>query len=115
MDYRAIEQKLKRAMKDQGTYTRAMDISISIAAGSYACYLKAREEVQSMPICSKRKSREGNEYKVVNPEFQIMLDMAEQTRKALRELRLTRATIESGSDDDEIDDLIREVDNAGKE
>lgn len=115
MEYKSIEQKLKRAMKEQGTYTRAMDVSIALAAGSYACYLKAREEVADLPLCSTRRSREGNEYKVINPEFSIMLDMAEQTRKALRELRLTRATIESGSDDDEVDQLIREVENAGKE
>lgn len=103
-------------MKAQRTYSKAMDISISLAAGSYMAYLKAREEVEGLKsVCTTRRSREGNEYKVVNPEFYVMQDAAEQTRKALRELRLTRATIEGGDADDDVDRLIKEVENAGKE
>lgn len=103
-------------MKEQGTYSRAMEISISLAAGSYMAYLKARGEVEELDsVCTTRTSREGNVYKVVNPEFSVMQDAAEQTRKALRELRLTRATIEAGSEDDEVDNLIKAVEDAGKE
>lgn len=112
--YKNIEQRLRKAMKEQGTYSKAMDFPISLAAGSYMAYLKARDVVQDMDICATRVSREGNEYKVINPEYEVMLDMAEQTRKALRELRLTRATIEAGSDDDEVDNLVKLVDDAGK-
>ena len=103
-------------MRQQGTYSKAMDITISLAAGSYMAYLMARDEVSRLPsVCTTRTSREGNVYKVVNPEFAVMQDAAEQTRKALRELRLTRATIEAGSEDDDVDKLIKEVENAGKE
>lgn len=66
-------------------------------------------------VCMTRISRENNEYKVVNPEFSVMQDAAEQTRKALRELRLTRATIEADDENDEVDELIKKVENAGKE
>ena len=52
---------------------------------------------------------------MVNPEFSVMQDAAEQTRKALRELRLTRATIEADDENDEVDELIKKVENAGKE
>lgn len=115
-DIKDIEQKLRRAMRQQGTYSKAMDITISLAAGSYMAYLMARDEVSRLPsVCTTRTSREGNVYKVVNPEFAVMQDAAEQTRKALRELRLTRATIEAGSEDDDVDKLIKEVENAGKE
>ena len=103
-------------MKEQDTYSKAMDISISLAAGSYMAYLKARDEVADLKsVCIIRKSREGHEYKIVNPEFSVMQDAAEQTRKALRELRLTRATIEAESEKDEIDELNEKVENAGKE
>lgn len=103
-------------MKEQGTYSKAMDISISLAAGSYMAYLKARNDVEDLTgCCVIRKSREGNEYKVPHPEYAIMADMAEQTRKSLRELRLTRATIESSAENDEVDELIKDVENAGKE
>lgn len=115
-DIKAIEQKIRRAMREQKTYSKAMEITISLAAGSYMAYMKARDEVARLDsVCTIRKSREGNEYKVVNPEFYVMQDAAEQTRKALRELRLTRATIEGGSDEDEVDKLIEAVNNAGKE
>lgn len=57
-------------MREQGTYSKAMEISISLAAGSYMAYLKARDEVSKLDkVCMTRISRENNEYKVVNPEF----------------------------------------------
>lgn len=112
--YENIEKKIRRAMKEQGTYSKAMEISISLAAGSYMAFLKAREAIVSMDICTTRMSREQHEYKVLNPEYGVMSDMAEQTRKALRELRLTRATIEGGIDKDEVDELISKVEDAGK-
>nr|DAM09756.1 MAG TPA: terminase small subunit [Caudoviricetes sp.] len=114
--YEDIEKKIRKAMREQGTYSKAMEISISLAAGSYMAYLKARDEVSKLDkVCMTRISRENNEYKVVNPEFSVMQDAAEQTRKALRELRLTRATIEADDENDEVDELIKKVENAGKE
>lgn len=115
---KSIEQKIRKAMKQQNTYSKAMELSIGLAAGSYLAYLKAREDVENLDsCCTVRISRENNEYKVPHPEFKIMLDAAEQTRKYLRELRLTRATIESGSDEDEVDNLINavEAEDAGEE
>lgn len=114
--YEDIEKKIRKAMREQGTYSKAMEISISLAAGSYMAYLKARDEVSKLDkVCMTRISRENNESKVVNPEFSVMQDAAEQTRKALRELRLTRATIEADDENDEVDELIKKVENAGKE
>ena len=54
-----------------------MEISISLAAGSYMAYLKARTKSQIDKVCMTRISRENNEYKVVNPEFSVMQDAAE--------------------------------------
>lgn len=116
MEIKSIEAKIRKAMKEQGTYSKAMEFTISLAAGSFMAYTKARGEVSGLEhVCMERESREGNKYKVVNPEFSVMFDAAEQTRKALRELRLTRATIEGGSDEDEVDNLVKDVENAGKE
>lgn len=107
---KTIESRLRKAMKEQGTYSPAMEISISLAAGAYMGYLKAREDVEEMDTCCCiRKSREGHDYRVPYPEFRVMCDMAELTRKALRELRLTRSTIEGGADEDEVDQLVNEV------
>ena len=73
--YEDIEKKIRKAMREQGTYSKAMEISISLAAGSYMAYLKARDEVSKLDkVCMTRISRENNEYKVVNPEFSVMQD-----------------------------------------
>ena len=118
MNSSAIEKKIKAAMEQQGTYSEAMDFSISLAAGAYMAYLKARSDVQKLKGCAvERKSREGHPYKIPHPEFKIMYDMAETARKAFRELCLTRATIEGGSDEDDVDQLINDVnaEDAGEE
>lgn len=105
-----IESRLRKAMKEQKTYSAAMEISISLAAGSLLAFLKAREDVEKLgECCSIRMSRERHEYKVPHPEFKMMLDAAEQARKYLRELRLTRATIEGGSEEDDVDRLVKDV------
>lgn len=110
MDCKTIENRIRKAMRSQGTYSKAMEISISIAAGAYMAYLKAREDVEILDgCCMTRMSREQNEYKVAHPEFKVMADMAEIARKYMRELRLTRATIEGGADEDEVDKLVDDV------
>lgn len=110
MDCKKIESKIRSAMKQQGTYSKAMEISISLAAGAYMAYLLARDDVEKLTeCCDVRISREGHAYKVAHPEFKVMADMAEIARKYLRELRLTRATIEGGADEDEVDELINDV------
>lgn len=112
MDCKEIERKIRTAMKQQGTYSKAMEISIMLAAGPLLAYLKARKAIADLndECCATRKSREGHEYKIVHPEYKLMYDMAEMSRKYLRELRLTRATIEGFVDDDDVDELIKKVD-----
>lgn len=115
---KSIEQKLRKAMKEQDTYSPAMEFTITIAAGLLLGFYKARSDVEELTgCCTTRLSREHNEYKVPHPEFKMMADLAEQIRKYLRELRLTRATIENGADEDDVDQLINAVtaEDAGEE
>lgn len=105
-------------MKEQDTYSPAMEFTITIAAGLLLGFYKARSDVEELTgCCTTRLSREHNEYKVPHPEFKMMADLAEQIRKYLRELRLTRATIENGADEDDVDQLINAVtaEDAGEE
>ena len=53
--YEDIEKKIRKAMREQGTYSKAMEISISLAAGSYMAYLKARDEVSKLDKVCMRK------------------------------------------------------------
>lgn len=99
-------------MKQQGTYSEAMDLLIEVAAGIYMAFLKVKKDVESLEkSCTSRTSREKNEYKIAHPEFKMLMELGDAVRKHLRDLRLTRATIESGSDEDDVDKLINDVES----
>lgn len=108
-----IKEKIRAAMESQGTYTGDLDLCISLCAGSYIAFKIALND-----IAKKKKSyvieisREGNKKLVAHPSFKVLFDSLEVTRKQLRELGLTLQTL-SSSDDDEVNDLINEVNEAG--
>jgi|GEM_PF-604430 len=104
-----IEQMIKRAMNAQGTYSKSLDITISLASGSLFAFYKAAQELESGDLVVTETSREGNERKVCSPYYIIMHNSAEQARKYMRELRLTRATIEGDAEEDELTELVSKV------
>lgn len=113
---KSYEKKIKKTMMELDTYSPAMDFSISLAAGAYVAYLKVVKAIEGLEgVTTTKLSRENHEYKVLNPEFVALKDTADLCRKLFRELRLTRATIEGTDDDDEVEELIEAVENAGKE
>ncbi|OAV63568.1 hypothetical protein Barb6XT_03116 [Bacteroidales bacterium Barb6XT] len=94
-----IEAAMSAAMKKQGTYTPEMNIQIGVASRLYFAFLKAGEAVEKLDdVCTTGISREGNERKVANPEFDVLAKMSEVVRKALRELHLTRDSIEAAAE-----------------
>jgi hypothetical protein len=104
-----IENRIKKAMKDQGTYSRPMDIVISLAAGTYYSFLAARDSLISDSLIKTEISRERHKRYIVSPAYDVMITSAELMRKYLRELRLTRATIEGEADTDDLTDLEEQV------
>jgi hypothetical protein len=110
-DYKLIVSKIKRAMKEQDTYTSSMDLTINLAAGVYCLWQESNESLQKDGINIKEKSREGYTRHLVNPAYMVMYNSAELTRKYLRELRLTRATIEGEAAEDEYKELTTKVES----
>lgn len=111
----AIKEQIKTAMESQGTYTEDLDLCIYLCAGSYQAFKIALKDI------AKRKkayveelTREGNKKLVAHPSFKILFDSLEVTRKALGELGLTLKTL-AASDGDEVEELINEVEKAGKD
>ncbi len=105
-----IESRIKRALKTQKTYTSAIDMNISLCAYAYCVMLSAYNELETSGITLTELSREEHEKVNPNPASRIFFDAAEATRKNLRELGLTLATL-AASDEDEVSNLINEVNN----
>ena len=110
----SIEAKIRKAMREQDTYTKSMDIAISLAAGAYFSFLTARDSLVDGKLIKTELSREKHKRFVISPAYTVMITSAELTRKYLRELRLTRATIEGDTGDEftELIDSVSSVKNA---
>lgn len=110
-----IKGIIRTAMESQGTYTPDLDLCVTLCAGSFIAFKIALGDI----IKKKRSyitevSREGNKKIVSHPSFKTLFDALEVTRKQLGELGLTLRTL-SSSDDDEVNDLMDAVNEAGKE
>ena len=103
-----IEARIRKALKEQQTYTKVLDMNVTLCAYSYCVMVEAFTTLQSDGITITETTREGNEKTNANPAARIFFDAQEAARKALRELGLTFQTLAS-SDDDEVMDLINDV------
>ncbi|MFV0327691.1 MAG: P27 family phage terminase small subunit [Bacteroides xylanisolvens] len=111
-----IKQRICTAMETQGTYSTDLDLCIELCAGAYLAFKIALKDISKRGVHSfvKEKSRENNDKLTAHPSFKILFDSLEATRKQLRELGLTLQTL-SSSEDDEVNDLINDVNEAGKD
>lgn len=116
VDFDEIKQKIRSAMESQGTYTSDLDLCIEICAGSYLAFKIALSDISKKNIRTfvKEESREKNKKLSAHPVFKVFFDASESARKQLRELGLTFQTL-SFTDDDEVNDLINDVNEAGKD
>lgn len=103
----ALKNRLKRALKKQGSYSEGIEILIEQTAGNlYAYHLALRDVEELEESFVIEITREGNEKLAPHPAIAIMRHQSEMIRKQLRELRLTLSTVE-GIDGDEIDDFYK--------
>ncbi len=108
-DLTMIERRIKKAMIEQGTYSKSMDITISLASGAYYTYKLAMDSIVGKNVVKTEYTREKHKKYIITPEYYVMVTSAELTRKYLRELRLTRATIEGDSEEDELTEMVNNV------
>lgn len=107
---KAIEGKIKKALKNQNRYSADLELCISMAAGSYYAFLLALADVQNLKsACVTEISREDNERTMPHPAFKVLKDTQEMVRRSLCELGLTVKTLAT-DEGDVLDDVIKKVD-----
>lgn len=109
MKQKNIERKLKSLMKEQKTYSKAMDPAIEQASIILSQCGKLGGELET--VSGVFDDKDGN-----NPNVQkmyLMLKLSEQSRKWLRELHLTCDTSGSTGEEDDISKLIKSMRNDG--
>lgn len=106
----ALKNRLKRALKNDGSYSEKIEILIEQTAGNLLAYHLAVRDIENLEESFVVEiTREGNEKLAPHPAIGIMRNQSEMIRKQLRELRLTLATAEGGGDNDAIDELYESV------
>lgn len=106
-----LKSKIKKVLKEQGSYSPEMDFMIEITAGNlYAYHLILYDVMQLTSTTLIEITREGNHKKQAEPALRSLREHSEMTRKCLRELRLTLDTLDTFGED-EMDDLIDTVNN----
>ena len=104
-----IKSKIRKALRNQKTYSKDLETCIGMAAGSYYAFLLAQQDIEKLDCTYvTEKSREGNDRLVPHPAFRVLKEAAEMTRKSLRELGLTLNTL-STDEDDPLEDLVNSV------
>lgn len=107
-----IKSRIRKALKNQNTYSKDLETCIAMAAGSYYAFLLAQEDVGKLTTTFvEEKTREGNSKLVPHPAFKVLKDTQEMVRRSLRELGLTLGTLSTG-DNDPMEDML---DRAWKE
>lgn len=104
-----LKNRLKKALKNQGSYSDGIDILIEQTAGNLYAYNLALRDVEDLEESFVIEiTREKNEKLTPHPAIGVMRNQSEMIRKQLRELRLTLSTLE-GVDGDELDDMYKEI------
>lgn len=107
-----IKSRIRKALKNQNTYSKDLETCISMAAGSYFAFLLAQRDIENLTCTFLTEiTREGNKKMVPHPAFKVLKDTQEMVRRSLRELGLTLGTLSTG-DNDPLEDML---DRAGKE
>lgn len=109
-----IERKIRASLERQGTYTKDLDMCISIVASSYFAMQIAQRDMEGLQNCYVEEiDRYGNNKLVLHPSFKALKDAQESVRKGLRELNLTLSTLTVNINDD-FSEMNREQDDIEK-
>ncbi|MEG0464643.1 hypothetical protein [Bacteroides sp.] len=107
MKRKNMERKIRDAMKKQKTYSKAMDVAIEMAAIPLSQCTQLADELEK--VAGIFDNCDGNDPNV--QKSYLALKLNEQARKWLRELHLTRDTVEAESEEDNMDILTKKISN----
>lgn len=106
-----IKSRIRKALKEQGSYSKDMESIIELTAGNFVAYYLALRDVEGLTESYVVEvTREGNEKLSPHPAIKTLRETTEIIRRCLRELRLTVATVDP--DNDDYDDGINDLTNA---
>lgn len=106
----AMIAKITQLLKDQGTYSRGLDLTISAAAGAYIAYHKCIRSIQSRQrVQYSVITREGSKAFKIYPDIEALPSLTRSLKEMLRSLGLTLDTLDV-TDEDPLFSLIRKVD-----
>lgn len=106
-----IKSRIRKALKEQGSYSKDMESIIELTAGNFVAYYLALRDVEALTESYVVEvTREGNEKLSPHPAIKTLRETTEIIRRCLRELRLTVATVDP--DNDDYDDGINDLTNA---
>lgn len=106
-----------KLLKDQGKYTSELSMQVSITA-----QLLVRTEILAEEVLSEHHSavdvelsREGHERKAISPKEKLYLDFVQQSQKALRALGMNTDAKERKTDNDTLNEFLKDFGDEIKE
>lgn len=104
-----LEEKIKKALKNQQTYSESLDIAITFAAGNYHSYLKTLASINKRAkVMYSVLTREGSKAYKIFPDIEHLPAISRALKDSLKSLGLTLDTLES-IDNDQLDNLTDKV------
>lgn len=106
-----VKNKIISALKEQNTYSTALDLLIDTCAEVTVLKTKAYDYAKAKKTTVKEKSREGEVREKQHPAHMSFRDYAETQRKELNELGLTSKST-TIAEDDPVNNLFQKVEDA---
>lgn len=104
-----LEEKIRRALISQQTYSESLEIAISFAAGNYHAYLKCLSSINKRTkVMYKVLTREGSTAYKAFPDVELLPTLSRALKDSLKSIGLTLDTLEA-VDNDPLDMLEGKV------
>lgn len=109
------ETKIVRALKEKGTYNKALDMQIMCLAGLLRTQELVNEEIDKLEsVIITEISRYGNESLAPHPVFKILKDTQDGITRNMKALGLTVEDLVGADDNDPLVELTKKVKNSGR-
>ena len=104
------QNKVRDALKDAGTYSKSLEIHISIMAVALQLFEKASREVSNLDGVTVTITQDnGFKRQAMHPAFEVIRSMMDRVIKLMKPLGLTVEMITSDDDVDPMVELTKKV------
>ena len=115
-DLMKYEKKVRAALKAAGTYSKSLEINISMMAAALQLLEKASREVSDLEGVTVEITQDnGAKRPALHPAFEVIRSMMDRAIKMMKPLGLTVEMISSDDDVDPMVELTKKViDSSGR-